>query len=153
MLKPNIIKSAFIITCVFIVFCFICGCNSKLPWDTSEYPIRIIYEKDDLVLAITESSKTGCKYELSNNTQNPLYFQELYYLQVLIDGVWNEIQIDIDAPAVQGSLLPGNTIKKNITWDSVYGTLPGGTYRLVIPFWTDEAVRGSIHYLAADFSV
>ena len=96
-------------------------------------------------------SATGVTYTIDNQSDQDISFGQDYALQMEKDGKW--YQMEPKAPiAVTMELLwlpAGTSDTYEIQWDSSYGKLSSGRYRIVKSVSNNEAG----YYLAGEFQL
>ncbi|MGE4353583.1 MAG: immunoglobulin-like domain-containing protein [Oscillospiraceae bacterium] len=111
--------------------------GTDIAWDSENQEIqldrKILYT--DLNMTITKFSNTGLTLHIENSSQQAYSYGEVYALQQKTDGRWE------DYPTLDGnslifimiaySLLPGENCDWSVDWQSAYGELPSGEYRIL----------------------
>lgn len=129
--------------------------NKKLPWQIKESLINNIYANADILFLIDDNSLTdiGCCYCINNSSDNSIYFDEVYYIQIWSNKEWNSIVVDASFPAIDSCIPSKGVYKKDIVWEHLYGKLPAGKYRLLVPFRLNKDDLYSRYYLSTEFSI
>ncbi|MDE7334255.1 MAG: hypothetical protein K2O16_18910 [Lachnospiraceae bacterium] len=139
-----------LLTCV-LAMCLVlfAGCGQKLGAEFSE-EVNML---EGAELSVDESlvTPTGLTYSISNQSGRDLNYGQDYSLLKEKDGKWYLVEPERPV-AVTMELLwvpAGSTDTMEISWESSYGKLSGGHYRLLKNFSDNE--KG--YYLAGDFHV
>lgn len=147
-MKKNLKREIILITAMMSLFLF-SGCGLKLG---EEYTEEVNTLKG-VVLTVDGDSVTHGEltYTISNQSDKDLSYGQDYGLQKEKEGKWYQI-IPKNEVAVTLELLwvpAGNTDTQMLGWESSYGKLPAGHYRIVKSVFDDQ--QG--YYLAGEFQV
>lgn len=74
---------------------------------------------------------------LTNTTKKDMYYGEYFKVQVKLDGEWYDLPVDLAFRDLAHELLAGAKAEETYAL-TAYGTLPAGTYRLVVEEASDE---------------
>lgn len=92
-------------------------------------------EKEAVVNIQEESlSSTGLVLIIKNETDDCAFqFDNAYSLEKFVDGHWNDVEQirDVAMTAIAHTVLPGESIEHTVKWESRYGSLATGDYRLI----------------------
>lgn len=93
-------------------------------------------QKKEAVVNIQEESisSTGVVLMIKNETDDYAFrFDNAYSLEKFVDGHWNTVEQirDVAVTAIAYTVLPGEKIEHTVKWETRYGSLPTGEYRLV----------------------
>lgn len=125
-----------ILSLIFSVLCFTgCGTDEELqyPWTITESEQRIQNEDENITLQIDENSITtqGARITLQNSSSAAVSFGKEYFIQLLKDNAWYDIEAVADWTLELIEIQPNQKYEENLDWSSYYGELPSGTYRIV----------------------
>jgi hypothetical protein len=148
-----------ILTIVLIgIICFsLAGCaNSIEVGDESKYMIS-----DNLVsMKVKEGSLTKLKaiLILENNTDDDYSYGNPYSIEKEEDGIWYELkpikELSFTLPAY--ILKAKESIEIEINWESTYGKLTPGKYRIVKGVFCEKDIpieKEDIAYISAEFTI
>lgn len=145
-MKKNKILSVMIIGMSLLLFS---GCGQKLGDEFTEEVNTL--EGASIVVDESAVASTGITYTMENQTDRDLSYGQDYGLQKEKDGRW--YQVEPESPvAVTLELLwlpAGNTDTFELSWESSYGKLSSGHYRIVKNVSDNE----SGYYLAGEFEI
>lgn len=114
--------------------------------------------EENLTMEIIELiGKTSAKVEVTNNTEEEFFSGNAYdfAIEVKKDDKWFFIEIEPRANTSEAWIFEANgTRELTISWNSIYGALPDGDYRIVKVFSPSES-RGNLQYvyLSSEFTV
>ncbi len=133
MKKKLIFTSLFLLATAVVLF-GIAFCvpdpAENLPWPIGERA-EDIPNRSDLFLQLESVSSTGTTYLLVNHLDEPVEYGCDFYLQIQLEGVWYEIDLELEFTA-EGYDTPAHSqTRLTSDWTIHYGELPTGTYRLV----------------------
>ena len=111
------------------------GCGSSVKTGDA------VHLEDSMLEGLTMSfaedasllTPTGATVLVENNTGSDLSYSQGYYIQVLKDDTWYDVKQQGSGGIVTGELLwlpDGCTDTYEFGWESLYGTLPDGIYRI-----------------------
>ncbi len=134
-----------------------CGKKAAAPeriFQIGEASDIVTNTKPGISLSILASDAASATYRIVNETGRELQTgdMERYDIQVWQDGAWHSIDIgervffDLDY-----RVKDGETREVETSWETSYGTLPAGRYRLVKSFFT-ETIQDRF-FLSAEFEV
>lgn len=109
------------------------GEDSRYPWPITESEKNIQNEDENITLQIEESSITahGVQITLQNNSDAAITFGKEYFIQLLKDGAWYNIEAVTDWTQELIEIEPDQKYEEDLDWSAYYGELPSGTYRVV----------------------
>ena len=145
-MEKNKILSAIIVGVSLIL---LSGCGQKLGEEFAQE----VNTLEGVEITVDESMVTpaGITYTINNQSDRELNYGQDYGLQKEKDGKW--YQIEPESPvAVTLELLwlpAGSTDTLEINWDTSYGTLTSGHYRIVKSVSDNE----NSYYLAGEFDI
>ena len=142
-------KKSKILAAVLTGMCliFLAGCGQKLGDEFTEE----VNTLEGAALVVDESVATGITYTMENQTDKDLNYGQDYGLQKEKDGKWYQVESK-EPVAVTMELLwlpAGSTDTLELNWESSYGKLASGHYRIVKNVSDNE----SGYYLAGEFEI
>lgn len=145
-MKRSKILSAMIVGISLILFT---GCGQKLGEEFTQE----VNTLEGAEITVDESMVTsiGITYMISNQSDQDLNYGQDYGLQKEKDGKWYQVE-PRNPVAVTLELLwlpAGNTDTLEISWETSYGTLSSGHYRIVKSVSDNE----NSYYLAGEFDI
>ena len=152
--KTSIFKCILLLSAA-LSFLVLTGCGSGLPWKINEHSNTTVYTGDDVKLSIADKSLTnaGCTYLLKNDRDSTIYSSEIFCLQIWFDNKWNGIDAESSFPASMLVLQEKQTAENTVSWKTIYGELPAGRYRLLVPFRSNDNAFSPEYYVAAEFMI
>lgn len=146
------------------VLCFLCfsilsitlvGCNQKSLKlkQKSNYEIS----NNDVIMTIDKGTvtNTGAKIQISNYTGQNYEYGAEFFIEYQKNGTWymiipkNEMNFNM-----MSYLLVNDEIKEyNLNWESSYGKLPSGKYRIVKSFSLEKDQSKDDIYVSAEFTI
>ena len=114
-----------------------------------------MYTGDDVKLSIADKSLTnaGCTCLLKNDRDSTIYSSEIFCLQIWFDNKWNGIDAESSFPASMLVLQEKQTAENTVSRETIYGELPAGRYRLLVPFRSNDNAFSPEYYVAAEFMI
>ena len=145
-MKKSKILSVMIVGISLILFT---GCGQKLGEEFTQE----VNTLGGAEITVDESMVTsiGITYMISNQSDQDLNYGQDYGLQKEKDGKWYQVE-PRNPVAVTLELLwlpAGNTDTLEISWETSYGTLSSGHYRIVKSVSDNE----NSYYLAGEFDI
>lgn len=145
-MKKSKILSVMIVGISLILFT---GCGQKLGEEFTQE----VNTLEGAEITVDESMVTsiGITYMISNQSDQDLNYGQDYGLQKEKDGKWYQVE-PRNPVAVTLELLwlpAGNTDTLEISWETSYGTLSSGHYRIVKSVSDNE----NSYYLAGEFDI
>lgn len=125
------------------------GCGQKLGEEFTEEVNTL--EGVSLTVDAESAASSGITYTLDNQSDKDINFGQNYSLQMEKDGKWYQVE-SRDPMAVTLELLwlpAGTSDTYEIKWDSSYGKLSSGHYRIVKNVSDEE----NGYYLAGEFQL
>lgn len=125
------------------------GCGQKLGEEFTEEVNTL--EGVSLTVDAESAASSGITYTLDNQSDKDINFGQNYSLQMEKDGKWYQVESQ-DPMAVTLELLwlpAGTSDTYEIKWDSSYGKLSSGNYRIVKNVSDEE----NGYYLAGEFQL
>ena len=121
-----------ILICVIMIL-GVTGCKkSKNKFDIGNVS-DVKISQSDVTLSIKEGTLTneGATLILTNNSDKNYQYGYPYTIEIMKDGKWHYINVQLDfiMPALQ--LLANETKEIELNWKSGYGKLAEGTYRII----------------------
>lgn len=98
-------------------------------------PAQALAPPEGITMAFKELTAEKITVKLTNTNETDWCFGEYFSLQVLLDGVWYNVPVLDDKNYGFndiGIILPAGESREESYSLSMYGTLPEGTYRLVV---------------------
>ena len=96
---------------------------------------------------VTETGMTLVIFQRGGEPTGQLEYGSVYHLEVLNGGAWEAVPYAAGESVtwtMEAYMVPGNdSVEQKLTWDTLYGSLPAGTYRLCKEFMD---FRGSGDY-------
>ena len=124
--------------CILLCALMLAGCagTDKYPWTLTK--ADTVYENisEDVTIEVYDDNlAANCGFFILRNQGNSAaYFDSAFRLLVKKNGTWYEMDADTAVLTQHETKVNGNGIRGFILffdWESVYGALPKGTYRLV----------------------
>ena len=123
--------------------------NTSPNLDQSELDVTNI---PGVQIEIIEASYTGATYSISNTSESTISFGYDFGIEILRGVKWFELpHSDMLTVSIQLELLPGQSESYTCSWESTYGTLSAGQYRLVKQINTYENWENLSHWVACEF--
>ena len=118
---------------IIMLFCLVisaCGVNKS--WDIKNMDVaKELQPQENIIMELIEQTNESLTVEFKNNDNDPWIYGERFAIQVLVDNEWYIVPSEMVFNLIGYNLYPNESITK--TYDiSSYGTLPSGTYRLVV---------------------
>lgn len=111
-------------------------------------------------LTIKEATltKTKATFMMENHTDETYTYGEPFSIEKAVDGVWHQLETvdELNFIAIGYDVEAKKSNEISIDWESTYGNLPNGTYRLVKYVFaeTDLAVTDDDQvYIGAEFTI
>ena len=128
------------------------GCGQNLE-NLGEEFTEEVNTLEGVEITVDESldASTGITYTLSNQSDKDLNYGQDYGLQKEKNGKWYDVEPE-NPVAITMELLwlpAGNTDTLELSWESSYGELPAGHYRILKNVSDNE----NGYYLAGEFQV
>ena len=125
------------VTCVVLCLLMLAGCTNakKYPWELTEADSVYENTSEDISAEIYQNNlaATGGYFLLKNQSDVAAIVDSSFYLLVKKSGAW--YQMDGDTAVLtqyEAKMEPhGGRHMFFFDWESVYGELPNGTYRLI----------------------
>lgn len=114
------------------------------------YNTNIESVKIDIDLSSTTS--TGTTITITDNNKFPYFWKENYYIEKKEYDKWSQIEL-LSSPNFSEEIYnldENNQIIQNIDWESIYGTLPSGTYRIIKYVYTQTS---DIYFESPEFHI
>lgn len=116
---------------ILLIVC-LTGCDNAKEAESQEEDVQ----DEEFVVSIQEDSlsSTGLVLIMENESDDCAFsFGEAYALEKQEDGNWEEIEPirEVAVIAIEYNVLPGESVEHTVNWDTKYGSLPEGDYRLV----------------------
>ena len=136
--------------------------NEESKVDKDEYLWRIGHEnklifdtKSGLKLTLKNGTltPTGATFILKNAGRDVVYYGSKYFLQILLDKKWFNIEEYTDWTLELYHLSPGEETEIPVDWSNYYGELPYGNYRFVKEFYLRYFPGGESIYLSYPFII
>lgn len=104
--------------------------------------------------ATCAGGKTSVSYAIINETEETISFDaSKERIEVKKDGKWYELKTRTDPDGIYyGLLSPQKTAHIWISCDEVYGTLPVGTYRVLVKIYP-LSQSGKVQWIAKEFTI
>ena len=118
---------------IVMLFClFISACGMNKSWDIKNMDVaEELQPQENITMELIEQTNESFTVEFTNNDNDPWIYGEVFSIQVLVDNEWYIVPSEMVFNLIGYNLYPNESITK--TYDiSSYGTLPSGTYRLVV---------------------
>ena len=118
---------------IVMLFClFISACGMNKSWDIKNMDVaEELQPQENIVMELIEQTNESLTVEFKNNDNDPWIYGEVFSIQVLVDNEWYIVPSEMVFNSIGYNLYPNEYVTK--TYDiSSYGTLPSGTYRLVV---------------------
>ena len=134
----------------------LCSCGASAP-KTDSMSIIVPNMLENASLTIVDGTltkayasavvKNGSTLELDSGNEND------FFIDVQLNGVWYSLKEPEDLANTAEALIfePGSEHGLDFSWQSRYGALPAGHYRLVKAFFTDTS--NTLIYLADEFDI
>lgn len=108
----------------------------------------------DVSLTVIDGTlnNTGATLELDNNSDKLLRYDEVYEIEIKVDGEWHKINVDQFFNMPLWGLEQNNKVDIEINWENAYGELDSGEYRVVKEVYF-EGMGDQRFYIAAEFSI
>ena len=128
---------------------------NQYPWRIGEESKLVFSTDAGVTLALKNSTltPTGATFVLKNAGKDVVYFGQKYFLQILIDNKWFDIEKYTGWTLELIRLNPGNETDLVADWSDYYGALPPGTYRFVKEFQLKTYRGGKRINLNAPFTI
>ncbi|HWT75114.1 MAG TPA: immunoglobulin-like domain-containing protein [Mobilitalea sp.] len=159
--KEKITKLIWVaIGALFSIF-LVCS-KEEIKVNKDDYPLSIGEEnklvfntETGLILTLKEGTltPTGATYIVKNEGADVVYFGMKYFLQILLDEKWFNIEGNPFWTLELIHLNPGEEIELLADWSNFFGVLPPGNYRFVKEFHLSEFPSGKIIYLNSPFTI
>lgn len=160
----NMQKHNSIIKCITIgtLFTFFTAFSNEKKVISDDFPWHIGHENKlafnnnaglKLTLKNGTLTPTGATFLLKNEGKDIVYFGQQYFLQLLLDKKWFNIEEYTDWTLELIVINPGEERELRVDWSNFYGELPPGNYRFVKEFHLREFPDGKTIYLNAPFTV
>lgn len=95
---------------------------------------------EGLTLTVGNVTGSGAECTIKNDTDTDANFGRNYEIEALSDGVWYELEHTDTAMTMDLLWAPaGGEETLTLSWESSYGVLPAGTYRVKKPVYAGEA--------------
>ena len=90
-------------------------------------------KQQDLYLTVEKNSvtPTSLTYRIVNNTDKELYYGVAYEIEVYQNNGWRKFNVEASWIEIAVILAPHSSNEETIDWESIYGNLDRGTYRLI----------------------
>lgn len=144
-------KRALIIMCIGFLLLSLAGCQ-RYPWTLVESDLVISGEDVSLSIVGDYMTEKEVMLYIENNSTEEIIYGEPYFLQVMEDGQWYDIDVASDWPAVGCIAEPGHCSGRMVNWSEIYGDLPKGSYRIVQEY-SKAPERDVKHFAAYSFEV
>ena len=109
--------------------------------------------REDVTMTAVAATSTGAQFQIRNAAGSELESSPTYGLHVKKADGWHElIDLSFSHTLTLGVYPPDSLNALNLTWNSSYGTLPPGQYRIVKEFSFREN-PDSAFLLAAEFTL
>ena len=125
------------------------------PWSIGAES-KLVFKTDaGVTLAVKNSTltPTGATFLLKNAGTDVIYFGQKYFLQILLDNKWFDIEKYTGWTLELINLNPGNEMELVTDWSNFYGALPPGTYRFVKETHLKTYRGGKRIYVNAPFTI
>jgi hypothetical protein len=119
----NIFKKILMSVCLIFLFA---GCAEKVKYEPTEV--------NNVGINISNVSSTGATIKIKDTNKYPHYYGYDYIIEKKVNDVWKEVTpITDDIAFSSDALLPNDhgEIEFVVDWESVYGELTSGSYRLL----------------------
>lgn len=123
----------------------ITGCSARLK--VGEVSDITVSDGGSISLSVKEGTLTnvGAMLILTNGGDETITYGETYEIEIKRDAEWHRINAKMDFTLPAYPLDPGESHEIELDWETFYGKLPKGTYRII-----KEA--GDI-YVSAEFEI
>ena len=142
------------------------GCSkeqqSEADWQPTPY--EMVNNLNGVAMIVKERvvSSTKITLILENSSKLPILYGEPYSLEKKIDGKWYQVPVLIGGDHfafddIGYELPPSHRNEQEVNWDTLYGDLQKGEYRIVKGVLDTRSSRGygtyNEYYLAAEFTI
>lgn len=111
-----------------------------------------IVDLPGIQLDIMEASYTGANYSVTNTSEHAICFGYDFGIEVFNRNNWAELpHSDTLTSTIQLELLPGQSDSFTCNWESTYGLLKAGQYRLVKRIIAYDGSLQTSHWIACEF--
>lgn len=112
-------------------------------------PLNIDHS-DDILIDIVPLPSNSVQLTICNNSAFPISFSNAYHIEVNFPLGWRKVNIRPAAfTSIGHELAPGDSYVVSINYESIYGSLSPGRYRLVKKF----DYNNNSSYFAGYFSI
>ncbi len=133
MIKKLCIASLAVILIVNAVGCD-SDINTEYPWSITKSNMDIKNENEYIVIQFADDTLTtkGAQLTLYNNSEKDISFGSEYFIQIYRNNSWYDIEIgDVDWTGELVTVESNREYTVEFDWNSIYGELPSGRYRIV----------------------
>lgn len=94
---------------------------------------NIEINNNNILVSIKEGTltNTGATFIIKNNSNRVLRYGDSYCLEIKQDGLWHQINVQLDVLAPLWELSINDSTYLNIVWENSYGVLEPGEYRFI----------------------
>ena len=150
-----------ILLCGFLIICLTSCGNKELeepdkePFIGEEATTEIVTDKK-IELSIKDGTltNTGATVVLSNKSNREYMYGLPYSIQIKQDGKWHIINAILNFDLPLFSIASGETKEIDLNWESSYGKLEKGTYRIIKEIeYKDEKDKDENFFIAVEFNI
>lgn len=138
--------------CVFILSITGCG-SSKNDFEVGDKS-DVQISDNGVSLSIKDGTlkNTGGTLVLKNNTDNKLFYDDVYEMEIRQDNEWHKINIEANFNGPLWELKGNSQEDIELNWEHIYGKLAPGKYRIVkeVYFENEEDQK---FYIAVEFEI
>ncbi len=138
-----------------ISFLVITGCDSKDLKLNGESTLEIDKDSADFMVVNDTLVSTGASFTLKNNLDTEINYGGEYTIERKENDKWYKIKpiqnMNFDLPATTLNAL--ETYELFISWNSIYGKLPEGKYRMIKNINYTINSKNVNAYISAEFEI
>lgn len=133
-------KSFTLIFSLLIIIFYVTGCNNGKQLNIGGKSDVLDNINNGVVLEIKDGtlSNMGTKIELTNNSEKILRYGPDYFIEINENNEWHVINVHSVFHTILYSLHKGESVEYKIDWETNYGELPKGKYRLIKYFYFED---------------
>lgn len=146
------VKKQLLWSLLLIASFILCGCGKTEVGEVSSLEIT---ENDRISFVVKDISNTSVKVELTNESDETLYWGAAWILENKVDDVWYKVNRSEDEIIVTPDILYylNGHESKSLEYNFSYYDVQKGNYRIVQDFSFEEGNQDEDFYVVCEFQI